>query len=103
LIKDGKPLIFSRKVQQKPLLMLKALIAHGGREVTEERLADILWPEADGDAAHSSFATTLSRLRHLLGIEQAIRFQEGKAVIDPRYCWVDVWSFERLLGKVENA
>jgi DNA-binding SARP family transcriptional activator len=103
LIKDGKPLIFSRKVQQKPLLMLKALIASGGREVTEERLADILWPEAEGDAAHSSFATTLSRLRHLLGIEQAIRFQEGKAFLDPRYCWVDVWSFERILGKAENA
>jgi hypothetical protein len=30
LIKDGKPIRFSRKIQQKPLSMLKALIAFGG-------------------------------------------------------------------------
>ena len=103
IIKDGKPLQYSRKVQQKPLLMLKAVIAFGGREVPEERIVDILWPEAEGDAAHSAFTTTLLRLRQILGIEQAIQFHESKVYLDPRYCWVDVWAFERIMGKVDTA
>jgi ATP/maltotriose-dependent transcriptional regulator MalT/DNA-binding SARP family transcriptional activator len=103
LLKDGKPLRFSGKVQHKALSMLKALIALGGREVKEDRLVDILWSEAEGDAAHSAFTTTLSRLRHFLGIEKAIKFQEGKATLDPCYCCVDAWAFERILGQVETA
>jgi LuxR family maltose regulon positive regulatory protein len=102
IMKDERQLFFEGKVRHKPLTMLKAMIALGGREVTEEKLTDILWPEADGDAAHSAFTTTLSRLRQLLGFEQSIRFAEGKAVLDPRYCWVDVWAFERMLGKTDR-
>ena len=103
IIKDGKPLQYSRKVQQKPLLMLKAVIAFGGREVPEDIIEDILWPEAEGDAAHSAFTTTLFRLRQLLGIEQAIQFHESKVYLDPRYCWLDVWAFERIMGNVDTA
>jgi LuxR family maltose regulon positive regulatory protein len=101
ILKDEKPFQYSRKVQQKPLSLLKALIAYGGRAVPEESLADHLWPESAGDAAHSSFNTTLSRLRQLLGYEQAIKLHEGKVYLDPLYCWVDVWAFERILGRVE--
>lgn len=101
LLKDGKPLSFSRKVQKKPLLMLKALIAQGGKEVKEEQLSDMLWPEADGDQAYSAFRTTLSRLRQLIGNEKAIGYHDGKATIDPRYCWVDAWAFDRIFGQIE--
>ena len=97
----GEPIRFNGKVQQKPLLLLKALIALGGKDVREEQLADLLWPEADGDAAHSTFKSNLSRLRHLLIMENGIQFQEGKAALDPRYCWVDAWAFERICNKVE--
>lgn len=101
LMKNGKPIQFSRKVQQKPLSMLKALIAFGGREVREERIADVLWPEVDGDAAHMSFITTLHRLRQLLGYEKAIQYREGRVNLDDRYCWLDIWAFEHLLGQVD--
>jgi two-component SAPR family response regulator len=103
LIKNGTPVQFRGKIQQKPLSMLKALIAFGGREVSEDRLTDILWPEADGDAAHSAFTTTLSRLRQLLGEDKAIGFHEGKTMLDPRFCYVDVWAFERLLGEASSV
>jgi LuxR family maltose regulon positive regulatory protein len=103
IMKDERPLRFSRKVQQKPLALLKALIASGGREVSEERLADILWPEAEGDTAHSAFTTTLFRLRQLLGMENALRFHQGKANLNPRCCCVDAWIFERILGQAEMA
>ncbi len=103
IVKEGKPLEFSRKVRQKPLLMIKALIALGGKEVTEGRLTDILWPDADGDLAHQSFATTLYRLRNLVGSEKAILLREGRLMLDNRYCWVDAWAFERVFAKAENA
>lgn len=45
---------------------------------------------------------TLSRLRKLTGFEDAIKFQDGRLMIDPCYCWVDVWAFERLLGQIES-
>ncbi len=38
LFKDGKPIQFSRKAQQKPLSVLKALIAFGGKEVREDQI-----------------------------------------------------------------
>ena len=73
--------------------MLKALIALGGKGIDEERLMDILWPEADGDQAYSALTTTLSRLRQLLG-EKVLEVQAGRVTLNPRYCWVDVWTFE---------
>jgi two-component SAPR family response regulator len=103
LIRGEKPLPPSHKVQQKPLQMLKALVAMGGRNVSEEQMTDVLWPEADGDLAHQSFTTTLSRLRHLLGKEKAVVLREGRLALDTRYCWVDVFAFESLLAQVDAA
>lgn len=103
VVRDGRPLEFSGKVQRKPLALLKALIACGRREVAEDQLADALWPDADSDVAHQAFKTTLHRLRQLVGHEQAITRQEGRVGLDPRYCWVDVWAFERLLEAADVA
>jgi len=51
--------------------------------------------------AHESFATTLHRLRKLIGLEKAILLREGRLTLDERFCWVDVWAFERLLGQAD--
>jgi DNA-binding SARP family transcriptional activator len=103
LVVDGKPLPSARKTRQKPLLMLKALIALGGREVPEEQLSEILWPDADGDLAHQSLAKTLERLREMLGDERAVLLRDGRLTLNNRYCWVDVWEFERILGRANAA
>ena len=102
LLKDEKPVRFSGKVQQKPLSMLKAIIAFGGREISEDQLSDALWPEAAGDVAHLSFKSTLHRLRQLIGKEEIIQLKEGRITLDPRYCWVDVWAFQRIAKKAES-
>jgi ATP/maltotriose-dependent transcriptional regulator MalT/DNA-binding SARP family transcriptional activator len=102
LFKDGKPIQFSRKAQQKPLSMLKALIASGGNAVVVDQIEDTLWPDADGDVAHHSFEMTLHRLRKLIGNENAIQYREGRITLDPRYCWVDVWAVERILGGIDD-
>ncbi|MDQ3186131.1 MAG: hypothetical protein M3Q16_06675 [Pseudomonadota bacterium] len=95
VVKHGTALRFAGKAQKKPLELLKALIAFGGRDVSEAKLADALWPEAEGDAAAQALATTLFRLRKLIG-EQVIRRQESRLTLDSALCWVDCWEFERL-------
>ena len=96
------PLIFKKKAPKKPISLLKTLVALGSREVSEDFLLDTLWPELDGDAAHSAFTSCLHRLRKLLGNEEAIRVQEGKVSINHRICWTDLWPYEKLLSQAEN-
>jgi len=102
LERHGEPVRFTGKVQQKPLSMLKALIALGGRDVRVDELMDILWPDADGDTAHAAFKTTLSRLRQLLGVENAIVVTDKTASLDRKNVWVDAWAFRDLLLKANK-
>lgn len=101
--REGVVLEFSGKVQKKPLELLKTLIAFGGRAVDEHLLCDVLWAEGDGDKAHTAFATTLFRLRQLLGNEQAFIVQNGQLSLDHRQVWVDVWSFEQAVQEARSA
>jgi DNA-binding SARP family transcriptional activator len=101
--RNGEPVRFSRKVQRKPLALLKALIAFGGRTVREDLVMDALWPDAEGDAARVALASALHRLRGLLGREQAVIRQEGQLSLNARLCWADVWAVERLLRRAETA
>src|SRR5207342_3026373 len=64
---DGEPLEYLRKAPRKTLLLLKAIIALGGRDVPEHALCDALWGDEDGDAASSALSMTLVRLRKLFG------------------------------------
>jgi len=102
LLKDGKPIQISKKTQEKPLSLLKVLIALGGREAKEERIADPLWPEAEGDLAQHSFEMTLHRLRTIVGYPDAFQLRDGRLTMEQGYCWVDVWAFERLLGEADG-
>jgi ATP/maltotriose-dependent transcriptional regulator MalT/two-component SAPR family response regulator len=99
---DGKPFKSSKKIQKKPLEMLKVLSSFGeGQEVSKVQLSDILWPDADGDKAQRSFDTTLYRLRQILGNDKAIIMREGRLSLDLRYCWVDSMAFEHILKQAE--
>ena len=102
LVRDGKPVRFAGKAQEKPLALIKVLIALGGREVHEEQIADALWPEADGDKAYNSFKTTLWRLRKLIGFSDVIQVSDKKLTLDAKYCWTDVWAFERILRRADT-
>jgi ATP/maltotriose-dependent transcriptional regulator MalT/DNA-binding SARP family transcriptional activator len=95
--KDDSPFAVSKKVQKKPLQLLKALVAAVGREVREDHLADMLWPDAEGDAAYKALWANIIRLRRLLGTADAIVIKEGRVTLDPRLCWVDAWAFEGML------
>jgi DNA-binding SARP family transcriptional activator len=103
LERDGRPVAFARKIQRRPLLLLKALLAFGGRAVPEARLTEALWPDAEGDAARQALATTVFRLRKLLGEARTLLRQEDQLTLDDRVCWVDVWALERYLDHAEAA
>jgi LuxR family maltose regulon positive regulatory protein len=103
VLKNGSAIAFSGKAQRRPLDLLKALIAYGGKEVNEERITEALWPRIDGDSAHRSFTTTLHRLRKLLGEDRAIHLSEGKLTLDGRYVWVDTWAFEQVIERINQA
>ena len=101
LMKDDKPLPILERAKDKPLALLKTIISLGGRDVSVNTVADLLWPEADGDAAHGAFKTTLHRLRNMLGHPEAIRVEAGSLTLQENCCWVDVWVFERKLSAAD--
>ena len=88
---------FSGKVQKKPLEMLKALVALGGAEAREGQIADMLWPDTEGDTARNSLKIALHRLREMLGSNRTIRVVEGRLSLDRQFVWTDSWAFDSLL------
>jgi DNA-binding SARP family transcriptional activator len=38
----------------------------------------------------------------LIGNEKVIQLRDGRVELDPRYCWVDAYAFERLLEQAES-
>jgi ATP/maltotriose-dependent transcriptional regulator MalT/DNA-binding SARP family transcriptional activator len=103
LLVDDRPVRFSKKAQSRPMNLLHVLIALGGRNISQEKLADILWPDALGDAAISSLSTTMQRLRKILTIPEAIIVQQSTITLNPRLCWVDIWAFERFISAAETT
>jgi ATP/maltotriose-dependent transcriptional regulator MalT/DNA-binding SARP family transcriptional activator len=99
---DDQPLQFTRKAQHKPLALLKVLIALGGHGVPDSQVADSLWPDSEGDAAHWSIATTLRRLRKLLNHPEAIRLRDKRLTIDQAICWTDTQVFERIINNIKQ-
>jgi LuxR family maltose regulon positive regulatory protein len=95
VLRDDVPLQLTGKPHVKPLDLLKALIATGGREASATHLAELLWPDAEGDSGFRAFETTLHRLRKLLSHDAALKLDDGKLSLDPLVCWVDAWAFER--------
>lgn len=98
LVNDA-PIRFARKTPRKVLLLLKAILAQGGRDVPEQALCDALWGDEEGDAASHALDITIARLRKLLGTPDAIVQQGGKISLDSKRCWVDAWAFEANLAK----
>ncbi len=99
---SGEPLPVDTPSKNRPLELLKVLVAFGGRDVSDTRLMDALWPDASGDAATRSLNTTLHRLRKALGVEQAIVLKDRNVSFDARHVWLDVWAFERTLERLRQ-
>lgn len=99
---DSAALRFGRKIQRRPLELLKLLIAYGGEGASDEQIAEDLWPDAEGDAALAALRTTLSRLRRLIGARSVLG-NARRLTLNPETCWVDSLAIERLLAASKRA
>ena len=100
---DGRPLAAGALRRNRPLELLKALVALGGREVAQEHLAAALWPDAAGDQEIATLHTTLHRLRRLLERDDAVVLKDGHVSLDDRVVWVDVQAAWAVLDRLEAA
>ncbi len=98
----GGPVEFTGKTQRRPIDLLKALIAFGGDQVQEWVLADALWPDSEGAASAQALATTLHRLRKILGDSRFVDRQNGTLTLKRELCWVDLFELEGMLAEVQR-
>lgn len=103
LVRDGVPVRFAGKAQQRPLDLLKLVVALGGRDVEAAAVTAALWPEADGAAAKASFDAALFRLRKLLDVDGAVRLAGGRLTLAPDLVWTDVGAVHAALDAAQAA
>ncbi len=103
---DSQQLNLPNRTRPKLYALLKVLVAFGGNQVREEVISETIWPDAEGDAAHQSFDTTLFRLRKLLGRHDVLINREGKLSLNEGMCWLDIAAFDtgadRLMSLLKN-
>lgn len=84
----GLPVALGPKAPVRPLQLLQELIRQGGC-APAARLADRLWPEAEGDRAMASFEIALRRLRALLVLPEALLLAGGELALNRRCVWLE--------------
>jgi ATP/maltotriose-dependent transcriptional regulator MalT/DNA-binding SARP family transcriptional activator len=84
----------------RQLLLLKAILVNGCREIPKDILMDALWPDSSYDAALRCFKVTLHRLRRILepdGNQRAgwscLFLKDNRVSLDTERCRVDAIDF----------
>ena len=87
----------------KPVLLLKAILRHGARDIPREVLIDDLWPDAGPSAGEKNLKINLHRLRK--GLEPSplkvfgytyVQQKSGRISLDPDLVSLDVDEFMAL-------
>ncbi len=100
LARDGEVVAPSGKAQQRPLLLLKALLAAGEGGKAQPTLAAQLWPGADD--AKSALNVTVHRLRKLLAVDEAVVVGAGQVTLPASVVWSDVGALAELCDSIEQ-
>ena len=94
----------------RPKLLLKSIVVHGGHDIPKEILIEDLWPDSDAEAAAKSFKVTLHRLRKILEPELSrelgsayLHLKDNHVSLDPALCRIDVEEFLALVKEVRKA
>lgn len=89
--RDGEPLAAGgARSPQRPLDLLRALLAHGGVALPVATALEWLWPDADHGLQRKAFDAALLRLRRLLGDDSLLVLDGGQLCVDRTRCWSDV-------------
>lgn len=84
----------ANKASNRPLSLLKLIVAHGRQGVTVAHAADALWPAQDGDQAENSLSVNLLRLRKMHASADLIERRDGWLHLDATKAWTDVVALE---------
>lgn len=90
------------RMPRKQRELIETVVAFGGRDVEEARVADALWPDADADAAQHALETTVYRLRRIVGPGVLVQ-RDRKLTIARDRCWVDVRELEERIAAALSA
>lgn len=100
LARDGQVVASSGKAQQRPLLLLKALLAAGEGGKAQQALAAQLWPDADD--AKAALNVTVHRLRKMLAVDEAVVVGAGQVMLPGSVVWSDVGALSELCDTIDN-
>ena len=100
---DGVEADLGRKIPRRQIELLGAIVADEADEVPVERVLDVVWPDADGDAAYRALKPTLHRLRTLLQLEDILTLRSGVLRLDPTRCWCDVHALRAIASAAARA
>lgn len=95
---DGVALASSGKTQQRPLTLLKSLVAAGETGRTQQALVTQLWGNAD--VARSALNVTLHRLRKILRSDDVIVVAGGRICLNESKVWSDVSALDALCADI---
>ncbi len=102
---NHKTVVDRKRQGKRTKALLKALIVLGGKEVSADRLQDMLWPDASGEKANKSLKSAIFRLKRV-GLEQDekplpwIKVRERRVSLDSSLCSVDSLLFFEALSTV---
>jgi|GEM_PF-3969599 len=91
-----------KKGESKSMQILQYLAAHAPASVAAQRLADALWPEAEGDKAMRSLDVALTRLRQALPDAALLVRQEGRIGFDLDRVWCDTQAALALVDELRS-
>jgi LuxR family maltose regulon positive regulatory protein len=103
---DGLPYSPARKAADRPLDLLKALLAAealGCTGADRSWLMQRLWPDADEVNARKTLDMAILRLRKLLGRDEAVEVAEGRVRLNRTLLWSDVHEFKQAIARLTDA
>jgi LuxR family maltose regulon positive regulatory protein len=103
LLEDASLARSTGKTAQRPLDLLRALLAHGDTPLPVATILDWLWPDAEPDAQRKAFDVALLRLRRMLGAPHLVRLEGGRLSLDSQWVWSDVGALHALTQRIGSA
>lgn len=91
------------KTAQRPLDLLRVLLAQGPAPLPVATAMQWLWPDADAAAQRKSFDVALLRLRRMLGPTPFVRLEGGRLWLDGQWAWTDVAALQALMHRIGSG
>jgi DNA-binding SARP family transcriptional activator len=103
ILHRGQPLPAGAGVAERPLDLLRALLAHAPAPLPVATAMAWLWPDDQGDP-RKAFDVALLRLRRALGeAGAALRLEGGRLLLDPTLAWCDTSALAAWIDQTSPA